>query len=114
MLRTISVIMGAVVLSAAGALAATATETPTVVKALFESRHLDQINKGSEVTYRFERKVSDPKLLGEGFEDDIKVGVAKVGAQGEREVVFKVFTGDKARDPSNWPDLTINPIFIWY
>lgn len=81
---------------------------------LFESRQLDLIDKGAEVTYRFEKTGSDERLVGKNYADDIRLGVAKVGEKGEREVVFKVFTGENARDPQNWPDLTINPLFIWY
>lgn len=81
---------------------------------LFESRQLDLIDKGAEVTYRFEKTGSDERLVGKNYTDDIRLGVAKVGEKGEREVIFKVFTGDNARDPQNWPDLTINPLFIWY
>jgi hypothetical protein len=81
---------------------------------LFETRQLDLIDKGAEVTYRFEKTGSDERLVGKNYSDDIRLGVAKVGDKGEREVVFKIFTGDNARDPQNWPDLTINPLFIWY
>jgi hypothetical protein len=107
------VVLATMVLTASSATLPAAGE-PTAVNVLFESRHLDQVTKGSEVTYRFERKVSDEKLLGPGFADDIKLDVTKIGGNGEREVLFKVFTGEHARDPSSWPDLTINPIFIWY
>ena len=68
----------------------------------------------NSITYRFEKTGSDERLVGKNYADDIRLGVAKVGEKGEREVVFKVFTGDNARDPQNWPDLTINPLFIWY
>jgi hypothetical protein len=81
---------------------------------LFESRQLDMIDKGAEVTYRFEKTGSDERLVGKNYSDELRLGVAKVGDKGEREVVFKVFTGNNARDPQNWPDLTINPLFIWY
>lgn len=81
---------------------------------LFETRHLDLIDRGSEVTYHFEKTGSDARLVGENYADDIRLGVTTVNAKGERDVVFKVFTGDHARDPQNWPELTINPIFIWY
>jgi hypothetical protein len=81
---------------------------------LFESRQLDMVDKGAEVTYRFEKTGSDERLVGKNYADELRLGVAKVGDKGEREVIFKVFTGDNARDPQNWPDLTINPLFIWY
>jgi hypothetical protein len=100
--------------AAAPAAAAAATTNPTPAHALFETRQLDLIDKGGEVAYRFERKVSDERLLGKAYADDIKVGVKNVGEKGEREVEFKAFTGEQAREPSNWPDLTINPLFIWY
>jgi hypothetical protein len=81
---------------------------------LFETRQLDLIGKGAEVTYRFERTGSDERLVGKNYADDIRLGVANVKDKGERDVVFKVFTGENARDVQNWPDLTINPLFIWY
>jgi hypothetical protein len=100
--------------AAAPAAAAGAATDPTPVHTLFETRQLDLIDKGGEVAYRFERKVSDEKLLGKAYADDIKLGVKNVGEKGEREVEFKAFTGEQAREPSSWPDLTINPLFIWY
>lgn len=81
---------------------------------LFESRQLDLIDKGAEVSYHFEKTGSDERLVGKNYTDDIRLGVAKIGDNGQRDVVFKVFTGNNARDPQNWPDLTINPLFIWY
>lgn len=91
-----------------------AGEPPTPVKALFETRQLDLIGKGSEVTYKFERQVSDEKALGKAFSDNVKVGILNINDKGEREVEIKVFTGPQARDPSSFVDLTINPLFIWY
>ncbi|WP_072392460.1 hypothetical protein [Hyphomicrobium sp. CS1GBMeth3] len=112
MLRFIraSVALGLVLLPAAASAASEHKAAPI----LFESRQLDLISKGEEVTYRFEKTGSDERLVGKNYADDIRLGVANVGGKGERDVVFKVFTGDQARDPQNWPDLTINPLFIWY
>ncbi|MBX9861754.1 MAG: hypothetical protein K2Y42_03285 [Hyphomicrobium sp.] len=93
---------------------AQASEEKSAVPILFESRQLDLIDKGKEVTYRFEKTGSDERLVGKNFADDLRLGVADVDAKGARQVIFKVFTGDNARDPQNWPDLTINPLFIWY
>lgn len=81
---------------------------------LFESRQLDLVAKGSEVTYRFQKTGNNETLVGKDFGDDIRLGVAKVDDNGGRDVVFKVFTGNNARDPQNWPELSINPLFIWY
>jgi hypothetical protein len=114
MLRTTSGVLAAMVLVSAPANLLAAGEQPTPVSILFDSRHLDRIDKGGEVTYRFERKVSDEKLLGPAFTDDIKLDVTKINEKGERDVAFQVFTGERARDLTNWPELTINPIFIWY
>lgn len=81
---------------------------------LFETRQLDLIEKGREVTYSFEKVGSDERLVGKNYSDELRLGVASIDAKGGRDVVFKVFTGDNARDPQNWPELTINPLFIWY
>lgn len=94
--------------------AAVAAKDQGVVGLLFESRHLDLIDKGGEVRYRFEKKGSNERLVGKNYTDELRLSVASVNGKGEREVVFHVFTGDQARDPQNWPDLTINPLFIWY
>jgi hypothetical protein len=94
--------------------AAAAAGDQKALPILFESRQLDLIDKGAEVTYRFEKVGSDERLVGKNYADDIRLGVAKVDDRGGRDVVFKVFTGDNARDPQNWPELTINPLFIWY
>lgn len=95
-------------------MAAAAASDQKAAPILFETRQLDLIDKGAEVTYRFEKTGSDERLVGKNYADDIRLGVAKVDDKGGRDVVFKVFTGDNARDPQNWPELTINPLFIWY
>lgn len=105
-----SIALGLVLLPAAASAAGEREAAPV----LFESRQLDLIGKDEEVTYHFERKGSDERLVGKSYVDDIRLGVSKVNGNGERDVVFKVFSGDQARDPQNWPDLTINPLFIWY
>ena len=60
-----------------------AAEVPKAADVLFESKHLANLGKGDEVTYRFQRTVSDEKLLGMPFSDDIKVAVVQA-ARGER------------------------------
>lgn len=84
----------------------------TAVDLLFESKHLELLGKGMETTYRLDRTVSDPKLLGEAFSDDIRVGVKDVDAAGKREVVVRLFTGERARDPHTETELTGNPLLV--
>lgn len=129
MFRTTFTILGAVALwvlpiaahaadeakpAAPATTAPAASSGSTAAHTLFETRQLDLIDKGREVTYHFDRTVSDEKLLGKAYADSIVLGVKNVNDKGEREVEFKAFTGEYARDPTSWPDLTINPIFIWY
>lgn len=86
----------------------------SAVDILFESKHLELMGKGSEVAYRIQRTVSDPKMLGEPFSDDIKIGVNAVDAAGKREVVIKIFSGERARDPRVETDMTGNPILVFF
>ena len=60
---------------ASGVPAADASPTPAATAMLFDAKHLTSIPKGGEAVYRFERKVSDPKLLGEAFTDKISIGL---------------------------------------
>jgi len=90
------------------------TAPPTAVGALFDTPHLDNLKPGAEVAYRFQRTVSDAQLLGAPFNDDIKLDVQKVDAEGKRDVVVKVFTGERARDPQAIPELTGNPLLVLY
>jgi hypothetical protein len=103
---------GAAEQAAAAAAPAAAAAGPSAVDVLFERKHLGNLESGQEVVYRFQRTVSDEKMLGAPFSDDIKLDIKKVAADGTREVVFKVFTGDRARDPQDIPDLTGNPVLV--
>jgi hypothetical protein len=103
-------VVGAVAVGAALAVAEVAK--PSSVDILFENKHLANVNPGTELVYRFQRTVSKPEILGPGFSDDIKVDVRKAASNGTREVVVKVFTGDRARDPQPIDDLTGNPILV--
>lgn len=94
-------------------------ETPAkgdskIVDLLFQSRHLDLTSKGSVVTYRFEKSGSDERLVGKNYTDDIALAIDRAKDNGQRDVVLKIFTGESARDPQAYPDMTINPLFAWY
>jgi len=94
-------------------MAATA-ETPAAVDAIFNARHLDLVNKGGNVLYKFDHQVSDEKLLGAPFSDDIRLNVTDVTAEGSRTLDVTVFTGDRQRPVQNYDGLSINPVFVWF
>ena len=85
---------------------------PTPVDILFERKHLTNVEAGNDLVYRFQRTVTQPDLLGQPFADDIKVEIKKVAASGTRDVIVRVFTGERARDPQPIEDLTGNPILV--
>lgn len=81
---------------------------------IFQNRHLDLVQKGATVAYKFEHTVSDEKLMGKPFTDDVKISVTDVNATGQRILDVTVFTGDRQRPVQNYDGLTINPVFIWF
>jgi hypothetical protein len=81
---------------------------------IFESRHLDLIGKGTGVKYKFEHTVSDEKLMGAPFADDITLNVQDVNGEGRRKIDVTVFTGDRQRPVQNYDEMTINPVFVWF
>ncbi len=91
-----------------------AAAEPQPTDLLFKLRQLDLVTKGSEITYKFERKTSNEKLLGKDMTDELKLQFTKVSDKGARDIAMFVFTGPAARDVQNWPDLSTNPLFLWY
>lgn len=103
-------IVGAALVSASGGRAEAAK--PSAVDLLFERKHLSNVATGADLDYRFQRSVSSPELLGQPFSDDIHVEVKKAGADGLRDVVIKVFSGDRAREPQPVEGVSGNPILV--
>jgi hypothetical protein len=95
-------------------LAAPAAAEPSPTDLLFKVRQLDLVGKGSHVTYKFERSSSNEQILGKNFTDELKLEFTKAGEKGARDIAMHVFTGNSARDVQNWPDLSTNPLFLWY
>jgi hypothetical protein len=89
-------------------------ELPQPADVIFNARHLDLVPKGTGIAYKFEHGVTDEKLLGKPFTDDIKLNVSDVTADGQRVLDVTVFTGDRQRPTQNYDGLTINPVFIWF
>lgn len=93
---------------------AVAAGSPTVEELVFQAKHLEKATKGSEVVYHFERKVSDQRLGGEAFSDEIKLDVVDDAGDGKRNVVLHIFTNDRARDPYPLNGMDVNPLAHWY
>jgi hypothetical protein len=86
---------------------------PSVVQIIFEQEHTKPLAAGTVIDYRFQRTVSDERLLGAPYSDDIKVDVKGELAAGTRAVGIALFTGERGRYLS-YPDLTINPLINFY
>lgn len=90
--------------------AAPAQDRPADI--LFARPHLSGVASGTELAYRLERSPSDIRLLGEPFNDDIKLLVRSVGASGTRDIDLRIFTGERAREVNGITDLTGNPLLV--
>lgn len=107
-------VVAALALVAAPLLALADPAKPTAVDVLFESKHLSNCALGQNLSYRFQRTVTRPELLGQPFADDIHLDVKTVNADGSRNLVMSVFTGERARDPLSVPDMTGNPLLVLF
>ncbi len=94
--------------------ASIAVETPKPADILFERPHIASVAPGTDLVYKFERKPSDPKVMGEGFTDDITVKILSDGAPGKKNVRLQIYSGDRARDPQDITDMDGNPMLIVY
>ncbi|MBL8565543.1 MAG: hypothetical protein JNM89_07505 [Hyphomicrobiaceae bacterium] len=89
-----------------------AAPAPAATAMLFDASHLANLKKGDELTYHFERKGSEQKVLGENFTDDIHVGIIEEEAGGTRAVSVRVFTTDRARPEQRISGMTGNPLLV--
>lgn len=95
------------------AIGTAAAEPQKPVEMLFDGNHLKLTKQGSQVTYRFQRSVSHEKVFGAAFSDDLKLDVTEV-KDDKRNFEFRVFTGDRAREPFLDHDRVGNPLLLWY
>ncbi len=108
--KTRLLVVAVVSLSAASA----AAETPKPAEILFERPHIASVAPGTNLVYKFERKPSNPKALGEGFSDHITVTVESDGAPGKKNLRIQMYSGDRAREPQEITDMDGNPMLIVY
>ncbi|MET1047827.1 MAG: hypothetical protein ABWX70_14215, partial [Hyphomicrobium sp.] len=104
------VAVAAVSLSAAS----TAAETPKPAEILFERPHIAAVAPGTNLVYKFVRTPSDPKVLGEGFTDNITVTIESDGAPGKKNLRVQMYSGDRARDAQEITDMDGNPMLVVY
>jgi hypothetical protein len=81
---------------------------------IFEHKHLSNVEQGKTIDYKFKRTVSNPELLGQPFSDDITLKIVAEKPTGKKDVDLQIYTGERARDLQQMPDLTINPVFLVY
>lgn len=114
MLRTISCAAALAMIALAGQqlTAEAANSSPSATAVLFDAPHLASVPKGTTLAYHFDRQVSDPKLLGEPFKDDIKIDVVNDGDAGTKSVLVEVFTGERGRPPQSIEGMTGNPLLV--
>ncbi len=103
-----------VALTALPANAANDTDVPSATDIMFERPHLKGMAKGSEATYRFQRIVSDPNVLGLAFEDDVNLKIEDVADDGTSTANLVVFTGERSRGDNSNAGMTGNPLLVFF
>lgn len=98
-----------------GVASLSAAEAPTSIsEVLFNKKHIDGLAPGTKLTYLFERKASEPKLLGPNLNDDIDLTIKKVADDNTRTVDIRVFSGDRGRAVRTIDGMTGNPILVFF
>jgi len=93
---------------------AAASAQPKATDLIFEERHLSNVEPGKTIDYKFARTVSDPKILGLPFTDDITLKVTADKAEGKKDLELQIYTGERARDLQKLDAFSINPVFAVY
>lgn len=96
------------------AVAASEDDPKRATNMLFEAKHIVGITPGTELLYKFVRKPSNEKVLGAGYTDDITVKIESDAAEGKKNVLVNLFTGERARDPNRITDMDGNPMLVVY
>jgi len=94
--------------------AANEKAVPKLTDIMFDAPHLADLKAGDRAIYKFERIVSEPKMLGQPYDDNIVVHIDKVSKDGKRDVNLLVFTGDRARGDNKVAGMTGNPILVFF
>ena len=87
---------------------------PNATDLIFEHKHLAKVGAGKQIDYKFDRQVSDPKILGQAFSDDITLKVVADKEEGKKDLELQIYKGDRARDLQKLEKFSINPVFAVY
>ncbi|CAN1724961.1 DUF3108 domain-containing protein [Hyphomicrobium sp. 1Nfss2.1] len=90
---------------------AAASAQPKATDLIFEQKHLANVEPGKTIDYKFERTVTDQKILGQPFTDDITLKVTADQADGKKDLELQIYSGDRARDLQKLQKFSINPVF---
>lgn len=112
MLKTAAATLTLLALTISVGFAQAAPEAPKATALLFDAPHLSNVAKGDRLVYHFNRKVSDPKLLGAPYNDEISVDITDASPDGKRNIVVNVYTGERARTPHKITEMTGNPLLV--
>jgi hypothetical protein len=93
---------------------AVAADQPKATDLIFEHKHVAKLEPGKQIDYKFNRTVTDPKLLGIAFSDDITLKVAAEKEDGKKDLDLQIYTGERARDLQKLEKFEINPVFAVY
>ena len=107
-----SFVLAAIFSMAVAAATAASAQSPNATELIFDHQHLSNTKAGDEIVYKFERKVSDEKLAGAGFNDEIKLKIDEVDKDGKKNIALQIFSGDRGRETQKITELTINPVFV--
>jgi hypothetical protein len=93
---------------------AEAADQPKATDLIFEHKHVVKLEPGQLVDYKFNRTVTDPKILGLPFSDDITLKVVADKEDGKKDIDLQIYTGDRARDMQKLEKFAVNPVFAVY
>jgi len=94
--------------------AATPAAAPAAMSLLFEDARFGGLPDHTVLSYRYARDSSDPVKLGGTFEDDIKLTLGEPDAEGRREIVVQLFTGDRRKPAGPFSQMLGNPLVMLF
>lgn len=99
---------------AASVVTAAVSAAPSAISLLFEDASFGSLPDGTVLSYRYKRDSADPTTLGGAFEDDIKLTLGKPDAEGRREIVVQLFSGERRKPAGPFSQMLGNPLVMLF